>query len=781
MSRPDPSSVVHAYALAPGRVNIIGEHTDYNDGYVLPTVLPRYTTVELVRRADDVVRVTSTGAADPPAVEFELGSETATGDWADYVRGVSHLLGREWRLHGFDAHIESDVPIGRGLASSAALTVALQRALRARFALPLDDLTIARIAQAVENDFVGARVGIMDPLVSSVGRAGEALFIDTRDLSMRGLPLPPEIELVVIDSGSGHRHATGEYNQRRLDCESAAARLGVGRLRELGTDDLGRIDALPAPLDGRARHVVTENARVLEAVAALEEGDVQRLGELLSASHRSLRDDFEVSTPEIDALVEALAVEPDILGARITGGGFGGAVLALAKLGTGRAAAQRALARTSAEAGAGDVLVFSSAWSAGPTMAPRAVLRRERVFDDFLFGGFECSTHKLRSGRRLDLIASTRHDALARMDYRRFRDLGMRTARDGVRWTRVEATPGRLDFSGARRMVAAALEEDVRVVWDLLHFGWPDHVDPMTEDFPDRFATFAEGFAELLREEGDPRPAVCPVNEISFLSFAGGEVGFFNPFLNGRGDELKAQLVRACVAACARLRAVLPEVRLIHVDPVIHVIARPDRPQDQEPAERHRQAQFHAWDMISGARQPELGGRPEYLDVVGVNYYVHNQWYYPGGHGSMISPSSPRSRPLHELLEEVNRRYRRPVFIAETGIEDEARPAWLTYVAHEAREALRKGVDLQGICLYPVVNHPGWEDDRHCHNGLWDYADDDGVRPIYVPLARSITRQRRAIERLGDGEPVDDVDALLESVDEIGRSIAEKTEESRQG
>ena len=183
--------------------------------------------------------------------------------------------------------------------------------------------------------------------------------------------------------------------------------------------------------------------------------------------------------------------------------------------------------------------------------------------------------------------------------------------------------------------------------------------------------------------------------------------------------------------------------------------------------------------MIAGRRHPELGGRPEYLDVIGVNYYVHNQWYYPGGHGSMISPSSPRSRPFHQLLLDVHQRYGRPVFIAETGIEDEARPAWLAYVGHEARAALRAGVDLQGICLYPVVNHPGWEDDRHCHNGLWDYADEEGVRPIYVPLAREIERQRRAFQELGEEEPVENTEALLRSLDEIAASIAEKTEDSR--
>jgi hypothetical protein len=413
---------------------------------------------------------------------------------------------------------------------------------------------------------------------------------------------------------------------------------------------------------------------------------------------------------------------------------------------------------------------------------PKPEVSSDRLFQGFMLGGFECSVHELRSGRRLDLIAATRHDVFAAADYRRLRDIGMVAARDGVRWTRVESELGRYDFASVAPMVRAALEEGVRVIWDLLHFGWPDHVDPMSREFPERFAEYVARFAEVLRQEGDPAPAVCPINEISFLSFAGGQAGFFNPFLHGRGDEFKRQMVRASILACRTMRAAFPQARLVHVDPVIQVVAWPDRPQDEEAAESHRQAQYHAWDMISGRREPELGGRPEYLDVVGVNYYVHNQWYYPGGHGSLISPSSKRHRPLQDMLLEVQRRYERPMFIAETGIEDEARPAWLAYVGHEVRAAIRRGVNLEGICLYPIVNHPGWDDDRHCYNGLWDYADDSGYRPIYEPLAREIERQRHAATRLNEpAETAEDPQVLLASLDEIARSIAEKTDSSREG
>jgi len=405
----------------------------------------------------------------------------------------------------------------------------------------------------------------------------------------------------------------------------------------------------------------------------------------------------------------------------------------------------------------------------------------KRLFQGFILGGFECSIHELKSGRRLDLIAATRHDTFAGADYRRLRDVGMQAARDGVRWTLVEPKPGRYDFTSARPMVRAALQQGVRVIWDLLHFGWPDHVDPMAPEFPQRFAAYVDRFAEMLHQEGDPAPAVCPVNEISFLSFAGGQAGFFNPFLHGRGDDLKRQLVRAAIEGCRVMREAFPNARLVHVDPVIHVVAHPDRPEDHEAAENHRQAQYHSWDMISGRREPELGGRPEYLDVMGLNYYVHNQWYFPGGHGSMISPSSRRHRPLQDMLLEVQRRYERPMFIAETGIEDKERPAWLAYVGHEVRAAIRRGANLEGICLYPIVNHPGWDDDRHCYNGLWDYADDSGHRPIYEPLAQEVERQRQFAARLHEpADSFEDTRLMLASLDEIARSIADKTDFSRE-
>ena len=407
--------------------------------------------------------------------------------------------------------------------------------------------------------------------------------------------------------------------------------------------------------------------------------------------------------------------------------------------------------------------------------------RRPAIFRSFFMGGFECSTHRVRSGKRLDLSSSTRHEEFALEDYRRMARIGLRTARDGIRWHLVERERGRYDWSGPRRMIEAGLEAGIQVVWDLLHFGWPDHVDVFGQDLAARFAEFAHRFAEVVREEGVRDPAMAPVNEVSFLSFAGGQEGFFNPFVHGRGDELKERLVSASTAAGRAVRSSLPGVRLLHTDPVIRVAARPGRPQDAGPAEGHQRAQYHAWDMLAGRVRPELGGGADLLDVLGVNYYIHNQWYYPGGHGSVISPSSAEYRPLRELLLGVWERYRRPLILAETGIEDEARPAWLTYVGAEVRSAMRLGADIQGICLYPIVNHPGWEDDRHCHNGLWDYANDRGERRAYAPLLDTLRREEEQFERMAlESTVVEDAGPALRGLDEIARSIAEATETSRE-
>jgi galactokinase len=350
---------------APGRVNLIGEHTDYNGGLVLPLALPLRTRVWLARRDDDRVRAASANLADEPVREYRRGQEARTGGWIDYVQGITQVLEEDGhRVPGFDMFVDSDVPVGSGLASSAALEVAVARALRAACDLPLDDLAIARVAHRAETGLVGAPVGIMDQMAASLGDARQALLLDTRTLARELVPLPAGVDLAIIDSGITHQHASGEYRVRRSECERAAAALGVTLLSDLDVPDLARAATLDPPLDRRVRHVVTENARVRDAVAAMRSGDLGRLGALLIASHASLRDDYEVSLPEIDRLVEIAAAEPDVFGGRLTGGGFGGCVLLLCAASTAPAVAQRILSSYHSATGRDGRVLLSGAATA---------------------------------------------------------------------------------------------------------------------------------------------------------------------------------------------------------------------------------------------------------------------------------------------------------------------------------------------------------------------------------------------------------------------------------
>ena len=360
-------------------------------------------------------------------------------------------------------------------------------------------------------------------------------------------------------------------------------------------------------------------------------------------------------------------------------------------------------------------------------------------------GGFECSTHRNRSGRRLDLVAATSHDEFVFADYARLTGLGLRTVREGLRWHLIEPAPGRYDFSSVLPILLAAREHGVQVIWDLCHYGWPDDLDIFSPEFIDRFARLTRAFARLLRTETHDVPFIAPVNEISFFSWACAEVGVFYPYEQARGDELKAQLVRAAIEGTEAFWSVEPRARVVHIDPLINVVSRPEKPEDRDAAESYRLAQYEGWDMVGGRLCPELGGAPKYLDIIGVNYYPHNQWLYP--ERTMIQRSHELYRPFREMLAEISARYDRPLFVAETGIEDDERPGWLRYVGGEVRAALEAGTPVQGVCLYPILNHPGWEDDRHCRNGLYDYADENGKREIYAPLADELRRQIASVEQ----------------------------------
>ena len=366
----------------------------------------------------------------------------------------------------------------------------------------------------------------------------------------------------------------------------------------------------------------------------------------------------------------------------------------------------------------------------------------EAILGSRFIAGFEGSTHRRMDGVRLDLVSSTAHDRYARADYQRMRRLGMTAAREVLRWHRVESEPGRYDFEVEAGRVDASAAEGITVVWDLCHFGWPDHVDPFAPDFADRYAAWAGAAARYLRERTDAR-WFAPQNEISFLAWAG-DHAVMNPEALGRGPELKRQLVAGAIRAIDAVRAEIPEARFIHPEPLINIAADPSRPHERQHAIQARDAQFEAWDMLAGRRAPELGGSEAHLDVLGANYYPDNQWIHGDG---TLPLHSPRRTRLSALLAELHARYGRPMIISETGAEDHIRGPWLRSVTSEVARAAALGVPVGGICLYPILNHPGWEDDRHCRNGLWDYAGPRGGRVAYRPLTRHILAEHARARR----------------------------------
>lgn len=329
---------------APGRVNLIGEHTDYNDGFVLPFAIPQRTVAAVGRRADGRLRVASTFADEPVEIALDdldrlfptpAGAAPAVSEWAAYPLGVAWALragAPTTAVSGLDIAIASDVPVGAGLSSSAAIEGATATALDELWGTGLDAVALARIGRMAENEAVGAPTGIMDQMASMLGEPDSAIFLDCRSLTADVVPLgmaDAGLAVLVMDTRVTHAHSTGGYRERRAACERGAAILGVPALRDVAVADLARAESLMDDVTfRRVRHIVTENQRVQDTVATLRTAGARGIGDLLVASHASMRDDFEISTPELDAAVET-ALTSGAVGARMTGGGFGGAAIAL--------------------------------------------------------------------------------------------------------------------------------------------------------------------------------------------------------------------------------------------------------------------------------------------------------------------------------------------------------------------------------------------------------------------------------------------------------------------
>jgi beta-glucosidase/6-phospho-beta-glucosidase/beta-galactosidase len=343
--------------------------------------------------------------------------------------------------------------------------------------------------------------------------------------------------------------------------------------------------------------------------------------------------------------------------------------------------------------------------------------------------GFESSCQINGGGVRLDLIAATQHDQLIEEDYGRLKEIGIATVREGMRWHLIDRGR-RMDFSSVLPVVNAAERLGIQVLWNLCHYGWPEDVQLHTSGFVERFARYCGAAARLISDHTSTVPFYVPINEISFFAWAAGEVGYIHPHGRGQGHQIKQQLVRAAIAGMEAIWEVDSRARMIHVDPLIHVIPPRGRPDLARAAADQRARQFEAWDMLAGGLDPTLGGHPRYLDIIGVNFYHANQWEYPDQR--LRWEDTPRDRrwvPLRYLLSEVYDRYDRPMILSETSHFGAGRGRWISEVAEEVQQARAMGVPMEGICIYPIIDRPDWDDPNHWHNsGLWDLQPGEANR-----------------------------------------------------
>lgn len=377
------------------------------------------------------------------------------------------------------------------------------------------------------------------------------------------------------------------------------------------------------------------------------------------------------------------------------------------------------------------------------------------MFRSFLFAGFEGTTTSNLQHQWIDQIAATQHDEQADDDYRRLSEVGLHAARESIRWPLVDQR-GHCDFTSVRPFVEASRRHGIQVIWDLFHYGYPRDLDPFRKEFVARFAAYCEAAARFIAAETDGPYYFTPVNEPSFFAWAGGEVGRFAPHCFGRGPELKLSLIRAAIAGINRIRSVLPEARMVNVDPICRVVPPADHfdPHAHARDFNHR-AVFEAWDMISGRTHPELGGSREHLDIVGVNYYWTNQWEI-GREEQPLAFDDARRMPLANLLRRVWQRYGAEILVTETSHADEMRPIWLNVVAHDCEKLLDEGVPLRGVCLYPILGMPEWHDPSiWTRMGLWDLIPDGKElrRELYAPMFDSLRDAQRLEQRFAEFRP----------------------------
>jgi beta-glucosidase/6-phospho-beta-glucosidase/beta-galactosidase len=381
--------------------------------------------------------------------------------------------------------------------------------------------------------------------------------------------------------------------------------------------------------------------------------------------------------------------------------------------------------------------------------------------------GFEGADHVNALGLPLDMRSSNDHLGQLEDDYRRAARLGLRTVRESIGWRLTEGRPGEFDLSRPRACMQAAKRHGIQIVWTLMHYGTPADLLITEERFVERYIEFASEVARRLRDLHEGQPIYNPINEISFLAWAVTETNMMSPYRNEYADrsiasgyELKRTLVRAVLGAMRAMREHDPRIRFVHIEPVVHVVAPPDRPELQALALQVRDYQWQTWDMLCGRLAPELGGSPEALDVIGLNHYASSQWEVMTEARLQWHMQDERWMPLSGLLHEVWERYRRPLVVMETGHVGEGRVSWMNDVGASAQRALSDGVPLLGVCLYPAVDRHDWSDPDHWHHsGLWDVVQGEGMdRRLNFHYARALRRWQRRLKSLSlaDGSVFND-------------------------
>ncbi|RVU02967.1 amine oxidase [Mucilaginibacter limnophilus] len=377
-------------------------------------------------------------------------------------------------------------------------------------------------------------------------------------------------------------------------------------------------------------------------------------------------------------------------------------------------------------------------------------------FQSFWMGGYECTDQLNISGNRVDLINATHHLSRLKTDYEDIKDFDITTVREGIRWSHVEKQPYQYDFSVVQTMLAEGKSNGIQQIWDICHFGYPDDLSPLHPHFTKRFVGICRAFVEFYRSE---YPAdvliVTPINEVSFISWLGGEAAGTTPYCTGQGWTIKYELMRAYIAGIKAIKELDPSIRILTTEPIVNIVPPlfANKAEIEEAAKAHEE-QFQALDILVGRICPELGGSPDLLDMMGVNFYYNNQWVV--GFNEFLpwlnEEEDLRWRPLSALLTDAYNRYNKPIVLTETSHPKEDRPLWIDFVTNECFKAIQQGIPFWGICLYPIIDRPDWDNLTYWHqSGLWDevqHVSGTTVRLLNEPYANALRKSQRLIYQI---------------------------------